>query len=197
MLRALCLDLMDTVLRDPYVEAIRAATGLDLATVARLRDPTAWPAFERGEITEAQFAARFWADPACPHRFDLDAFHRARREGYHYLPGMAELLDACAGKVRRYVLSNYPAWIDEVCATHLLDARVEGVYASHALGVRKPDARFYERFLEATGHAPASCLFVDDRAANCDAAARAGMRVHVFDGAAGLAARLRAEGIDV
>ena len=38
IIRAICFDLMDTVLYDPYREALVAATGVDLKTAARARD---------------------------------------------------------------------------------------------------------------------------------------------------------------
>ncbi|MPZ88501.1 MAG: HAD-IA family hydrolase [Nitriliruptorales bacterium] len=197
MLRALCLDLMGTVLHDPYLEALQAATGLDVVTAHQFKDPASWPAFEIAAIDEAEFARRFFADPDGERVFDLNAFHRVRRSGYCYLPGMCELLDALGGHVERYVASNYPIWIEELRAAFGLDERFEGVWASHHLGVRKPDPRFFERFLSAIGHEPQHCLFVDDREDNCEAAQAVGMRAHRFVDAEGLAGRLREEGIPV
>ncbi|MDP8969124.1 MAG: HAD-IA family hydrolase [Actinomycetota bacterium] len=195
MLRALCLDLMDTVVHDPYVVAVEAATGLDLETVHRLRDPTSWPAFEVGDIDESAFVRRYFADPGGPHRFDLEAFHAARRDGCQFLPGMAQLLDDLAGRIPRYLASNYPVWIEELRRGLGLDRRFEGVYASHHLGVRKPDRAFYERLLAEIGQPAQSCLFVDDDPANCRAAEAVGMRVHRFDGSHDLRQRLRSEGV--
>ena len=66
---------MDTVIRDPYREAIRAATGLDAREAFRHNDKSCWPEFEVGAIDEATFARRYFA--GAPHlRFDLEAFHR-------------------------------------------------------------------------------------------------------------------------
>lgn len=192
-LQAVCFDLMGTVLYDPYREALEAAIGLDVLRGPVRRDPTCWPDFEMAKIDEAEFAARFFEDG--DHRFDLDAFHRARREGYRYLPGMAELIEALHGRVARYVASNYPVWIEELSGRFGFAALFEGVYASCHFGVRKPDATFYERLLECIGHEPGACLFVDDREVNCSAAERAGMRAHLFTDATDFAARLRAEGV--
>jgi HAD superfamily hydrolase (TIGR01509 family) len=194
MVRAVCLDLMGVLLYDPYREALEAATGLDLPAAHRLKDPDCWPAFEIAAIDEAEFARRFFAGRGGA-RLDLDAFHRVRRGGYRFLPGMLELLEDLDGVVRRYVASNYPVWIEELRATFALDRRCEAVYASHHLGVRKPDPEFYRRLLDAIGLPPATCLFVDDRAVNCAAAEAAGMRAHLFDGVEGVRHRLRAEGV--
>ena len=195
MLRAVLFDLMDTVLYDPYRESIEAATGVDVRTALAHNDKTCWPEFETATIDEAEFARRYFAE--APHlRFDLDAFHAARRGGYRFLPGMRALLESLAGRVERHVASNYPIWIDEVATTFDFAALFEGVWASCHFRVRKPTAQFYDRLLEKVCHPAGDCLFVDDRAPNCEAAERAGMRAHVFDGADGLIARLRAEGVN-
>lgn len=192
MLRAICLDLMDTMLRDPYREALRAATGMQVAEVHERRDPTAWAEFELALIDEGEFGRRFFRDGP---PLDLATFHRVRRAGYRWLPGMRELLDDLDGALSRYVASNYPVWIDEVRRRFALDARCEGVWASYHLGARKPDAAFYARLLERIEAEPRDCLFVDDRERNCEGAEAAGMRAHLFEGADGLRARLAAEGV--
>lgn len=197
MLTAVCLDLMGTVIYDPYVEALQAATGMAPEVLRGVRDPHCWPQFELGAIDEPEFVRRFFPDPDGRYRFDLDAFHRARRDGYRFLPGMADLLDDLDGKVRRYVASNYPVWIDEMAQVFRFDERFEGVYASCHMGVRKPDTGFFEALLEATGHPAQRCLFVDDRPVNCEAAASVGMMTHLFEGVEGLRRRLREEGLGV
>ena len=200
MIRAICFDLMDTVLYDPYREALEAATGVDLKTAAKARDPRCWPEFEIGAIDEAEFARRYFlprADGAEGPvlRFDLEAFHAARRAGYRFLPGMQALIASLQGRVDRYVASNYPIWIEEVRVSFGLDALFEDVFASHHLRVRKPAPEFFARMLAAIPHPAPSCLFVDDREDNCVAAASVGMAVHHFRGAEGLADCLRAFGL--
>jgi HAD superfamily hydrolase (TIGR01509 family) len=196
MVTALCLDLMDTLIADPYRDALLAGTGLSLQEIGALRDPDAWPSFEVAAIDEATFARRFFASHADPaHTFDLAAFTSARRAGYAFLPGIEALLEETAGRVRRYVASNYPVWIEEVAERFGLLEHFDGVHASHHLGVRKPAAAFYERLLDRIGHPPALCLFVDDREVNCAAAEAAGMRAHLFVGADDLRGRLVVEGI--
>lgn len=197
MLRALCLDLMGTLLSDPYIEALEAATGLDAAVAGRFKDPTSWPEFECGLIEEAEFVRRFFRNGEEGRLLDVPAFHTARREGYRFLPGMRALLDALDGRLDRYVASNYPVWIEELRATFDLDSCCEGVWASHHLGVRKPDPAFYQRLLQRINHPPAACLFVDDLVDNCAGAEAAGMLAHHFDGVDELASRLRAEGVDL
>lgn len=195
MVRAVCLDLMGVVLRDPYLEAIEAAIEVPMRDAWRLRDAEAWPEFECGRIDEAQFEARFWADPAGALAFDREAFHRTRRAGYGFLNGMEALLDELRGRVALHVASNYPVWIEELRERFGLDERFDGVWASCDLGVRKPDPAFYARLLDKVGRPAAECLFVDDRPVNVEAAAAVGMRAAVFTSAADLRALLVAEGV--
>jgi len=188
---------MGTLLFDPYLAALEAATGLEAVAAHQLRDLTAWPEFECGMIDEAEFIRRFFRTGEEGRPLDVLAFHTARREGYRFLPGMRALLDAVHGRLDRYVASNYPVWIEELRATFGLDSCCEGVWASYHLGVRKPDSAFYQGLLQRIGHPPAACLFVDDCEDNCAGAEAIGMRAHHFDGVDGLVTRLRAEGVDV
>jgi FMN hydrolase / 5-amino-6-(5-phospho-D-ribitylamino)uracil phosphatase len=186
---AVAFDLMDTVVRDPFREALSAATPLTPEDLLSRRDPEGWPRFERGEITEAEYWSLYDGIP-----FDVDAFHRERRAGYRLIDGMGELLDDLAGRVTRVAATNYPVWVREL-EEGLIRGRFEHVVASHDIGVRKPDPAFYRRLCELV-EAPADrILFVDDRKVNVEAAATAGLRVHHFAGADDLRARLRSEGI--
>ena len=194
MLDTLLFDLMGTVVYDPYREALEAATAMELSLAFARRDPQSWPQFELGAIDEQEFVRRFFAEPDGDDRFDIEAFHRVRREGYRLLPGMADLLEALHG-VDCYIASNYPVWIDALCAQFEFDRTFRGVYASCHMGVRKPDPAFFSAILDDLGRTAQQCLFVDDRPENCDAAAGVGMAVHLFEGAQGLTARLRAEGL--
>jgi FMN hydrolase / 5-amino-6-(5-phospho-D-ribitylamino)uracil phosphatase len=175
-IRVVAFDLMDTVLHDPFREALEAATGLSLAELFARRDPTVYPAFERGELDEAAYWAHY---AAAGIEVDPDVFHRIRRERTTFVPGMAELLDDLAGVVVRAAASNYPVWVEELTEQHLLD-RFERVIASHHLGVRKPEPAFFARLVAALDVAPAEVLFVDDREDNVAGADRAGLRAHRF-----------------
>ena len=194
-LRAVFLDLMGTVIFDPYLDALKAGTGMAVLEAHRFKDRQSWPDFELGLIDEDEFVRRFWAAEEQDRPFDVTAFHAARREGYAFLPGMAQLLDDLGGQVKRYVASNYPVWIEELAAQFDFTARFDGVFASCYVGVRKPDEGFYHQMLAATGHQAPECLFVDDREANCAAAEAVGMRAHLFTGADRLRRRLEAEGV--
>ena len=68
-------------------------------------------------------------------------------------------------------------------------------YVSGHMGVIKPDPRIYEMVEEDCGIAPDRLLFADDRPDNIRAAEARGWKAHLFDGPAGWAARLQAEGL--
>lgn len=184
---------MDTVIRDPYREALEAATGVSVRELFAGRDGSAYPAFERGELAEEAYWATY-DEAGFP--VDVEVFHAARRAGYRWLPGMRELLDELTGEVERVVASNYPRWIDEVAATFLGDA-FDAVHASCHLGARKPDPDFYTALLGELDAAPGEVAFVDDREANVAAARAVGLHATVFAGADELRAWLGQLGIDV
>ena len=183
-------DLMDTLVRDPYREALEAATGMPLAELFQRRLPNLYPDFECGRITEQQY----WQGMAdAGIAVDPEAFHRTRRSGYQWLPGMRDLLEDVSANARCVIASNYPDWIHEVVAP--LDGVIDAVYASHDLGVRKPDPAFFERLLAAEDVPPEQVLFVDDRESNVAAARDAGLRAICFTDAPSLRADLRATGL--
>lgn len=59
----------------------------------------------------------------------------------------------------------------------------------------KPDPQIFARVEADCGIAPGALLFTDDRADNIAAARERHWQVHLFDGPAGLAARLVAAGL--
>lgn len=193
--RAVAFDLMDTVLRDPFREALEAAVGLPLGEIMAARDPEAYPRLERAEISEDEYWACY-TDAGL--EVDVDAFHAARRAGYVWLTGMRELLDDLADRVLRVAASNYPYWVEELTGGGgLLAGRFEQVWASCHLGARKPEPEFYRRLLGALGLPPAAVVFVDDREVNVEAARAAGLRGVRFEDADTLRASLEAAGVPV
>jgi putative hydrolase of the HAD superfamily len=69
------------------------------------------------------------------------------------------------------------------------------VYASHLMGIAKPDPAFYEYILKAEGIPAADAFFTDDMAENVSAASGAGLNAFVYTGAAALRERLRLMGV--
>lgn len=85
-----------------------------------------------------------------------------------------------------------------VCGTNTLDAHYrrhsergdysvfDAVYASHIMGIIKPDPAFWTNILEKEKVLPGEAFFVDDLEENIKAAAELGLKTHLFKGAAGL-----------
>ena len=63
-------------------------------------------------------------------------------------------------------------------------------FISGHLGVIKPEPGIYEALEQGSGLSGAALLFTDDRIDNITAAAARGWQTHLFEGAAGWAARL-------
>ena len=76
-----------------------------------------------------------------------------------------------------YLLSNYPDWMFDV---HSKDfdflPYADGMVISSRVKVMKPDLRIYRMLLEKYSLRAEECVFIDDRADNCKAAERVGIR---------------------
>ena len=82
---------------------------------------------------------------------------------------------------RVYFLSNYSKYLYDLTEeklhsfTHLMDG---GIY-SYETGRSKPDPKFYQLFLDRFALEPASCLFLDDKSANVEAAKK--LSIHAIE----------------
>ena len=79
-----------------------------------------------------------------------------------------------------YLLSNCPSWFDDfkksVPAFEFFDGFLISAYC-HAI---KPEEEIYRIFFDTFSLDPQECFFIDDSAANIEAAERLGMRGHCF-----------------
>ena len=169
----LLLDVMDTLVREPFHEVMPRFFGMTSAELIAAKHPTTWVEFEGGEIDEAEFLARFFRDGRA---FDHAAFKRTVRDSYGWLPGMEALLEELsAGGYAIHALSNYPPWFRMIEERLGLSRFLEWSFVSCLTGVRKPDPRAFSGAVAALGVAPGECLFVDDRERNCAAARELGL----------------------
>jgi len=183
----LLLDVMGTIVKDPFWD-MPAFFGCGFDELWKGKDPTSWIEFEHGEIDEATFVRRFWADGR---PVDHEAFIALFRDGYAWLDGMEALLaDLRDAGVAMHALSNYPRWFTMIEEKLALSRYLEWSFVSCDTGVRKPDPEAYLGPVRALGVSPPECLFVDDRGVNCKAAAAVGMGAIKFVGADDLRAEL-------
>jgi 2-haloacid dehalogenase len=109
---------------------------------------------------------------------------------------IALLAELRARGVALYALSNWNA--DTFARTRALFpflAAFDGLVISGQIGLAKPDPRIFRHLLDAHALAAGDVLFVDDRAANVEAARESGIEGVVFEGAARLRAELVRRGL--
>lgn len=189
----LLLDVMDTLVHDPFFVEVLAHLNLTLEELFAVKDKEAWLAFERDEITEAQYAERFWKDRS---PVDIEAVKAAMVDGYRLIDGIEPLLGELKEQgVPMYALSNYPHWWTLIEDKLKLSRFIEWRFVSCQTGVRKPDPEAYLGPARALDVPPSACLFVDDRGHNCKAALEQGMQAIKFVGANDLRAKLVDSGV--
>jgi HAD superfamily hydrolase (TIGR01509 family) len=179
----LLLDVMDTLVRDPFWVEIPRYFGVTLEQLLPQLRKGAWVEFELDALDEATFVSRFFADGRA---VDAAGLRAAVQAGYRLLPGVEPLLHELAQRgVPMHAFSNYPRWYALIEEALGLSAWVQWSFVSCDTRLRKPDPAAYLHASRTLGVEPSACLFVDDRESNCAAAREQGMdAVHFTDAAA-------------
>ncbi|MGW4050216.1 HAD-IA family hydrolase [Streptomyces sp. NPDC004779] len=155
---------------------------LPLGTVhERMHD--VWQAGSLGSISERevreQVAARLGLVPS-----QVEAFMADLWSEYLGTPN-EELIDyvrGLRGSCRLGILSNsFVGARERETTLYHFDELVEQIVYSHEIGIEKPDLRAFEAACDSLNVRPESCLFIDDAAANVEAARAAGMQAHLFE----------------
>jgi HAD superfamily hydrolase (TIGR01509 family) len=183
------LDVMGTLVHDPFFVEVPRALGMTLAQVIEQKHPTAWVEFERDDLNEQQFLDRFFEDGR---RYDQAALKRSFSEAFRYLDGIEPLLQELNGAGRRpHLLSNYPCWFELIERRLALSRYADWTFVSCRTRRRKPEPGAFLHAARSLGVAPGDCLFVDDHEQNVTAAARVGMNAVRFKDAPALRQELR------
>jgi putative hydrolase of the HAD superfamily len=144
-----------------------------LATV----ESKAWNLGDVGTHSEEELLELFVAqDPGieCEIRMVYENFEGIVRERRETIPWIEEL-HAKGYKV--YYLSNYPSKIARECTGDMKFLEyMDGGILSYKIGLVKPGAEIYQKLLSMYGLKAQECLFIDDRADNCEAAVKEGYR---------------------
>lgn len=189
----LLLDVMDTLVADPYRDAIPAFFGLSWRQLLEAIHPTAWVEFERGLLSPEQYASRMFTDGR---PVDWAAFEAHVRRAYRWVEGMRPLVERLATSgAEMHALSNYPVLYRVVEEELSISRWVKWSFVSCETGLRKPEPEAYLAASRTLGVSPDECLLVDDRASNCEAAERVGMPAIRFEGAARLELALAERGL--
>ncbi len=191
--RVLLLDVMSTLVHDPFHVEVPAFLGMSLAELIDVKHPRAWVEFEHGSTDEDAFLSRFFADGRA---FDGPGLKGAMRQAYRYLPGIEPLLHECYARgLPMHALSNYPAWYEMIEEQLALSRYVPWTFVSCNTGLRKPDPAVFEHVLSTLELPASACVLVDDVAQNCQAARDQGMDAIRFTDAAALRRGLVERGV--
>ena len=167
---ALLLDVMSTLVHDPFHVEVPAFLGMTLEELLEAKHPTLWAAFERAEIDEEELFARFFRDRRA---FDGQGMKRHMLRHYRLLPGIEVLLaDLRSAGFALHALSNYPDWYHAIEERTQLSRYVAWSFVSCDTGLRKPDPEAYLQAASTLGLAPERCLFIDDQQRNVHAGDR-------------------------
>ncbi|MET7860400.1 HAD family phosphatase [Streptomyces sp. NPDC005318] len=147
----------------------------------RMRD--VWHAGSVGSISERevheQVATRLGLDTLRTEAFTADLWAEylgtPNEELITYVRGLR-------GRCRLGILSNsFVGARERETALYHFDALVDQIVYSHEIGIEKPDQRAFEAACTSLEVRPENCLFIDDVAANVDAARVTGMQAHLFE----------------
>jgi len=177
----LLLDVMGTLVRDPFFEEMPAFFGLTLKELLSVKHPTAWVEFEHGAIDEYACMSKFFVDQRS---FDVAAFKAHVRAAYAWLPGVEALLGELQTRgIEMHALSNYTLWYQLIEDALGLSRYVSWTFVSCHTGIRKPHEDAYRGAARRLERPASSCVFVDDRQENVEGAWRVGMPGVVFSSA--------------
>jgi FMN phosphatase YigB (HAD superfamily) len=187
-------DAMDTLVRDPFRDAMPGFFGMTLDELLAAKHETAWGLFETGELTEPDFLLTFFRDRRA---YDTEGFKACVRNAYAWVDGIEGVLAELRAKaVNMHVLSNYPEWYQWIEDRLRISSYLPWTFVSCRTKVRKPDPRAFLQAAHVLGVPPSQCVLIDDRTRNCDAARAVGMSTIHFDGDANaLRAHLRQRGL--
>lgn len=189
----LLLDVMGTLVHDPFFVEIPRFLGMSLRELLPLLRPGAWVRFELDALGEAEFFAQFFADGR---PLDGEGLRATVHGAYRFLPGIEPLLgELCERGTPMHALSNYPRWYALIEERLRLSRFLQWSFVSCDTRVRKPDPAAYEGAARTLGVPPSACLFVDDRDDNCQAARTVGMDAIRFENAVSLRAALVERGL--
>ena len=189
----LLLDVMETLVTDPFEVEIPALFGTTSDRLLTQLDLDAWLTFEEGRISEEEYAGRFFADGRS---VDIRLLRSCVRDAYRWLEGMEEL----AAELKRagfemHALSNYPVWYRLIDESLNLSRFLEWTFVSCLTGVRKPAMEAFRGAADTLGVEPQQCLFIDDRRVNTDAARAVGMDAILYRDAPALRRELVLRGL--
>lgn len=161
-------------------------TGFD-AMFSQLNANELFARLEKGQITEDAFYEQIrQAIPGTVSNETIDQAWNAMLLGFR--TESLDTLERMTGQYRIFLLSNTNS-IHLKCFREIftrdtgkasIDSYFSKAWYSHLIGMRKPDKNIYEFALQDAGLPAGETIFIDDTAANINAAAQLGIHTHLM-----------------
>ncbi|KAK5988302.1 Sesquiterpene cyclase astC [Cladobotryum mycophilum] len=152
--------------------------------IANALDSPDWYEYERGKLTQEQCYEK-----VCQQfQFDLETWTQAIEYMRDTLQSNVQLISAVK-QLKRNDPNLKVIGLSNIAAPdyEALESVIKGwgifddFHSSASLGIRKPDAACYKKFLKLIGASASSCVFVDDRLENIVSAHALGLRGVLFE----------------
>lgn len=177
---AFIFDIGNVLVRFDYMRAAAslAALGADLSDRAALEQLAA--RYERGEVDRAAFLAQLRV--ILRHRADNEAVARAWQEIFEPNLPMWDLVEKLHAVYPLYLLSNTNCLHHDYLLREyaVFEKFADGVY-SYRAGMAKPEREIFELAIRQFDVDPQATIYLDDLAANVEAARDAGLRAFRYD----------------
>ncbi len=181
-IRAVMFDFGGVISTSPFESFARfeAQHGLPAGFIRTVNatnpDDNAWAKLERSEISVDTFGPQ-WGAEARALGHDVDGRRVLEMLAGEIRPEMVAAIETCRQFYKTACLTNNFDSVERAVSKEIPDvyALFDAVLESRALGVRKPDPRFYELACQALGVQPDESVFLDDLGVNLKPARALGM----------------------
>lgn len=201
-MQVLLFDMMQTLVAEPFYDAIDVVlkkSGVSFDDCRKYRNAESFLAFERGEIGEPAHFQSFYLENTPvemqtrlphPRKLKKEMMRRVR-----LLPGIDTMLDALqefqkeqiSQSIELGIASNYSIWYQDIfeCIPGMED-RFDYLFFSCELGMRKPEASYYDTIHRSLCHVHPELLasdifFADDRTENLRRPEELGWQTHLME----------------
>lgn len=193
---AFIFDIGNVLVRFDHMRAVASLSSLGADVSDRSEMEQLVARYERGEVDRAAFLGQLRV--ILRHNADDESVARAWQEIFEPNRPMWELVEKLHASYPLYLLSNTNCLHHDYLLRQyaVFEKFADGVY-SYRAGMAKPEREIFELAIRQFGVDPQATIYLDDLAANVEAARGAGLRAFRYDPDAhgDLLAALRAEGV--
>lgn len=193
---AFIFDIGNVLVRFDHMRAVASLSSLGADVSDRSEMEQLVARYERGEVDRAAFLGQLRV--ILRHNADDESVARAWQEIFEPNRPMWELVEKLHASYPLYLLSNTNCLHHDYLLRQyaVFEKFADGVY-SYRAGMAKPEREIFDLAIRQFGVDPQATIYLDDLAANVEAARGAGLRAFRYDPDAhgDLLAALRAEGV--